>query len=135
MISSKIFELKKIKECKELLTERENGLSHPTLSNTEYLNRIYNIVESECLSNDKLKGYEVKEYFIAIAVFLYSPKSFVGEKFKIGVRDRIADVLESSPARISNIFRIVRDWIAIYKDYREGVEYLYGKVVNELATQ
>lgn len=132
MISSKIFELMQIKESKNLIRAREAEIGSPALSNVEYLECINNVVKNECLNNERLQRYEPKYYFVAIASFLYTPRSWMGESFKLGLRDRIASILGCTPSYVSNIFRYVTDWFAIYKDFREGVEYLYGKISSEL---
>ena len=132
MITERIFELRQIKECKSILHDREREIASPILDNKEQLSVIYDTVKDECLNNKSLTKYEVKYYFVAIASFLYTPKAWMGESFERGVRDRIAIVLGYAPSHISNTFRIVTDWFVIYKDFREGVEYLYDKVVNEL---
>jgi len=132
MITNNILEQRKIKECRDALKEREIELVEPTLGDTSLLQVIHTIIKQEYSKNKHLHRYDEKEYFIAIIVFLYSPKSYMGDKIRVGIRDGIAKVLDTSPARVSNIFRIVRDWVIIYTEFRRGVEYLYSKVVNEL---
>lgn len=133
MITNNILELRKIKECRDALKEREIELVEPTLGDTSLLQVIHTIIKQEYSKNKRLHRYDEKEYFIAIVIFLYSPKSYMGDKIRVGIRDGIAKVLDTSPARVSNIFRIVRDWVIIYTEFRRGVEYLYSKVVNEFS--
>lgn len=133
MITNNILELRKIKECRDALKEREIELVEPTLGDTSLLQVIHTIIKQEYSKNKRLHRYDEKEYFIAIIIFLYSPKSYMGDKIRVGIRDEIAKVLDTSPERISNIFRIVRDWVIIYTEFRRGVEYLYSKVVNEFS--
>lgn len=133
MITNNILELRKIKECRDALKEREIELVEPTLGDTSLLQVIHTVIKQEYSKNKRLHRYDEKEYFIAIIIFLYSPKSYMGDKIRVGIRDEIAKVLDTSPERISNIFRIVRDWVVIYAELREGVEYLYSKVVNEFS--
>ena len=133
MITNNILELRKIKECRDALKEREIELVEPTLGDTSLLQVIHTIIKQEYSKNKRLHRYDEKEYFIAIIIFLYSPKSYMGDKIRVGIRDEIAKVLDTSPERISNIFRIVRDWVIVYTEFRRGVEYLYSKVVNEFS--
>ena len=130
MITDRIFELREIGDSKALLKSREEELATPLLKDKTKLKDIYEIVKSECLNNKSLTNYDAKEYFITIAVFLYSPNSFGGDRFIIGLRDEVAKVAGISPERVSNIFRIVRDWVYLYRNFREGVEYLYSKVIK-----
>ena len=132
MITNNILELRKIKECRDALKEREIELVEPTLGDTSLLQAIHTIIKQEYSKNKRLHRYDEKEYFIAIIIFLYSPKSYMGDKVRVGIRDGIAKVLDTSPARVSNIFRIVREWIIIYTEFRRGVEYLYSKVLDKL---
>ena len=132
MITNNILELRKIKECRDALKEREIELLEPTLGDTSLLQVIHTIIKQEYSKNKRLHRYDEKEYFIAIIIFLYSPKSYMGDKIRVGIRDEIAKVLDTSPERISNIFRIVRDWVIVYTEFRRGVEYLYSKVLGRL---
>lgn len=132
MITNNILELRKIKECRDALKEREIELVEPTLGDTSLLQVIHTIIKQEYSKNKRLHRYDEKEYFIAIIIFLYSPKSYMGDKIRVGIRDEIAKVLDTSPERISNIFRIVRDWVIVYTEFRRGVEYLYSKVLGRL---
>ena len=132
MITNNILELRKIKECRDALKEREIELVEPTLGDTSLLQVIHTIIKQEYSKNKRLHRYDEKEYFIAIIIFLYSPKSYMGDKIRVGIRDEIAKVLDTSPERISNIFRIVRDRVIVYTEFRRGVEYLYSKVLGRL---
>ena len=132
MITNNILELRKIKECRDALEERETELAEHTLSDTSLLQSIHDIIRKEYSKNKHLHRYDEKEYFVAIIIFLYSPKSYMGDKIRVGIRDGIAKVLDTSPARVSNIFRIVREWVIIYTEFRRGVEYLYSKVLDKL---
>lgn len=121
-----------IKESKNLIRAREAEIGSPALSNVEYLECINNVVKNECLNNERLQRYEPKYYFVAIASFLYTPRSWMGAPFERGVRDMIASVLGYAPSHISNTFKTVTDWYTIYKDFREGVEYLYSKAIRRI---
>ena len=132
MILEKINELKKIREYNELVKKRCDIITVPEIENMELLGCIHQIVKRECSTLKELSTYDYRHYFVALAVYLYTPRSWMGESFKLGLRDRIASILGCTPSYVSNIFRYVTDWYTIYKDFREGVEYLYSKIVNEL---
>ena len=132
MILEKINELKKIREYNDLVKKRCDIITVPEIENMELLGCIHQIVKTECSTLKELSTYDYRHYFVAIVIFLYSPKSYMGDKIRVGIRDGIAKVLDTSPARVSNIFRIVRDWVIIYTEFRRGVEYLYGKVLDKL---
>lgn len=68
--------------------------------------------------------------FIAIIVRLYDPEALASRKkyMRAGLRKHLAETLQLSKGRISNLFQMVRDYTSIYPSFVRKVGYFYNKI-------
>lgn len=133
---SSIMELKAIREQKSRLSERENELSSPILTDFELIPEVYSwfkeiLSERSCPPN--IESVTQRKKFLFIILFLFAPSVLAGGKMKSGLREKLAMVLKiQSKSTISdNISSIV----FIYQNYptfRKDIEHLYIRIIERL---
>ena len=104
---SAISELKSIREQKSRLSEREQELIKPILSDLNIIPVIYKWyceVVGNCGLPERRAGASFRQKFIFIILFLYSPSTLAGGKIAKGIRDILAGILGfKAPTGISNL--------------------------------
>ena len=133
---SAISELKFIREQKSRLSEREQELIKPILSDLYIIPVIYKWyceVVGNCGLPERRAGASFRQKFIFIILFLYSPSTLAGGKIAKGIRDILAGILGfKAPTGISNLCVDVMFYYNNYKDYRADIDYLYTEIINRL---
>jgi hypothetical protein len=133
---SAISELKYIRDQKSRLSEREQELIKPILSDLDIIPMIfqwYCEIVGNCGLPERRAGTCFRQKFVFIILFLYSPSTLAGGKIAKGIRDILADILGfKSPTGISNLYVNVTFNYNNYKDYRADIDYLYTEIVNRL---
>nr|DAT56214.1 MAG TPA: hypothetical protein [Bacteriophage sp.]DAZ41772.1 MAG TPA: hypothetical protein [Caudoviricetes sp.] len=133
---SAISELKYIRDQKSRLSEREQELIKPILSDLGIIPMIfqwYCEIVGNCGLPERRSGTCFRQKFVFIILFLYSPSTLAGGKIAKGIRDILADILGfKSPTGISNLYVNVTFNYNNYKDYRADIDYLYTEIVNRL---
>lgn len=130
---SSIMELKSIREQKSRLSERENELAQPLLTDLDMIPRIYEWF-NELLKElpNRNKSTLTKE-FIFIILFLYSPGTLAGGKMKLGVRKSIADTLGlTACTAVSNKCSEIVFMYKIYKYFRQDLSIIYPKIMDKI---
>lgn len=133
---SSIVELKSIREQKSRLSEREQELSLPVLTDLSLIPEIY------CWFKAILSGMDCppnpdsvtqRKKFLFIVLFLFAPSVLAGGRLPNGIRAEIAGVFQDvSPCVISNNIADVSFIYQQYKDFRQDIEYLYNQIVERL---
>ena len=109
----RIIRLKKIRIKKSELSEEENTISTPILSNIDSVTQ--------------------RKKFIFIILYLFSPSSLAGGKMTAGLRPELARVLGvQSECTISDNCADVVFLYQNYGDFSGDIEYLYTEIVNRL---
>ena len=133
---SVVSELKAIREQKSRLSERENELSTPVLSDLELIPVIYEWfkeVLSEMAFPPQVECITQRKKFLFIVLFLFSPSVLAGGRMPNGVRKSLEEVFPNvKPCTISNNLADVVFLYQQYKDFRQDIEYLYTEIVNRL---
>lgn len=133
---SAISELKSIREQKSRLSEREQELVKPILSDLNIIPIIfkwYCEIVGNCGLSQRRASSCFRQKFIFIILFLYSPSTLAGGKIVKGIRDILARILGfKSPTGISNLYVNVMFNYNNYKDYRTDINYLYTEIINRL---
>lgn len=76
---------------------------------------------------------EVRDLFIAVFVKLYDPEYFLcKKKLRKGLRPKIAYFLNCSESIISYNLSNVKNYLSIYKDFSNEVDFIYNKIKSEL---
>ncbi len=133
---NKIIRLKKIRIEKSELSEEENALMAPILTDKSLILEIYHIFmellnERGCPPN--IDSVTQRKKFIFIVLYLFSPSSLAGGKTVYGIRGEIARVLGiRSECTISNNCEDVVFLYQNYGDFSGDIEYLYTEIVNRL---
>ena len=126
---SSIVELKSIREQKSRLSEREQELSLPILTDLSLIPEIYGWFKEilsgmDCPPN--LDSVTQRKKFLFIVLFLFAPSVLAGGRLPNGVRAEISGVFQDvSPCVISFIYQQ-------YKDFRQDIEYLYNQILERL---
>lgn len=133
---SSIVELKAIREQKSRLSEREQELSAPMLTDFALIPEIYSwfkeiLSQSDCPPN--FESVTQRKKFLFIVLFLFAPSVLAGGRLPNGIRAEIAGVFpDVSPCVISNNIADVSFIYQQYKDFRQDIEYLYNKILERL---
>ena len=133
---SSIVELKSIREQKSRLSERENELSSPILTDFSLIPELYTwfkelLAGMACPPNPE--SVTQRKKFLFIVLFLFAPSVLAGGRLPNGIRAEIAGVFpDVSPCVISNNIADVSFIYQQYKDFRQDIEYLYTEIVKRL---
>ena len=133
---SSIVELKSIREQKSRLSERENELSRPFLSDYSLIPTLYAwfkeiLANRDCPPNPESVNQRKK--FLFIILFLYSPSVLAGGKMPDGLRDALCRTLGMNTG--STISKNCADVVFLYqnyKDFRQDIEYLYAEILERI---
>lgn len=133
---SSIVELKSIREQKSRLSEREQELSLPILTDLSLIPEIYDWFKEVLSGMDYPSNPESvtqRKKFLFIVLFLFAPSVLAGGRLPNGIRAEIAGVFpDVSPCVISNNIADVSFIYQQYKDFRQDIEYLYNQIVEIL---
>ena len=133
---SSIIELRTIREQKSRLSERENELSSPILSDIYLLPEIYSLFcdaleERDCAP--KIDSVYQRKKFLFISLFLFAPSVLAGGRLPNGIRAELSKIFpDVSPCVISNNISDVVFIYQQYKDFRQDIDYLYAEIVKRL---
>lgn len=133
---SSIMELKSIREQKSRLSEREQELSLPVLTDFSLIPEIYSwfreiLTGMDCPPNPE--SVTQRKKFLFIILFLFAPSVLAGRRLSNGGRAALSEVFNDlSPCVISNNLSDVVFIYQQYKDFRQDIEYLYNKILERL---
>lgn len=133
---SSIVELKAIREQKSRLSEREQELSAPMLTDFALIPEIYSwfkeiLFQSDCPPN--FESVTQRKKYLFIVLFLFAPSVLAGGRLPNGIRSEIASVFpDVSPCVISNNIADVSFIYQQYKDFRQDIEFIYNQVLERL---
>lgn len=133
---SSIVELKSIREQKSMLSEREQELSSPILTDFSLIPEIYSwfreiLSETNCPPN--IDSVFQRKKFLFIIMFLFAPSVLAGGKMPFGLRDELSKTLEVySKSTISDNCANVVFLYQNYSDFRRDIEYLYNQILERL---
>ena len=121
---SSIVELKSIREQKSRLSERENELSSPILTDFSLIPELYTwfkelLAGMACPPNPE--SVTQRKKFLFIVLFLFAPSVLAGGRLPNGIRC----VISNNIADVSFIYQQ-------YKDFRQDIEYLYNQILERL---
>ena len=133
---SSIVELKAIREQKSRLSEREQELSTPMLTDFALIPEIYSwfkeiLSQLDCPPN--FESVTQRKKFLFIVLFLFAPSVLAGGRLPNGIRAKIAGVFpDVSPCVISNNIADVSFIYQQYKDFRQDIEFIYNQLLERL---
>ncbi len=109
--------------AKELLTI-------PDLDDLELIDCLYTEYCS-IQAKPQSKGQQTNQrlIFIASVIKLYDPDYFkYKSNIKNGLRKKLSDILVCDPTQISHSIADVKNYLTIYHDFKDEVEYIYGRL-------
>lgn len=133
---SSIMELKAIREQKSRLSEREQELSLPILTDLSLIQELYQwfkeiLSRMDCTPNPD--SVTQRKKFLFIILFLFAPSVLAGGRLPNGIRAEISGVFpDVSPCVISNNIADVSFIYQQYKDFRQDIEFIYNQVLEKL---
>lgn len=133
---SSIVELKSIREQKSRLSEREQELASPILTDLSLIPEIYDwfkelLAGMDCPPNPE--SVTQRKKFLFIILFLFAPSVLASGRLPNGIRAEISGVFpDVSPCVISNNIADVSFIYQQYKDFRQDIEFIYNQVLERL---
>ena len=132
----KIIRIKKIRIEKSELSDEENKLTTPPLTDRNLIPEIYNafrelLEERDCAPN--IESVIQRKKFIFIILYLFSPSTLAGGKMTPGLRDDLAEVLGvHSKSTISDNCADVVFLYQNYADFSDDITCLYIRIMERL---
>lgn len=132
----KIIRIKKIRIEKSELSDEENKLTTPSITDKSLIPEIYNVFrelldERGCDPN--IESVIQRKKFIFIILYLFSPSTLAGGKMASGLRDDLADILGIySKSTISDNCADIVFLYHNYADFSEDITWLYGHILDRL---
>lgn len=132
----KIIRIKKIRIEKSELSDEENKLTTPSITDKSLIPEIYNVFrelldERGCAPN--IESVIQRKKFIFIILYLFSPSTLAGGKMASGLRDYLADILGIySKSTISDNCSDIVFLYQNYADFSDDIAWLYNRIVERL---
>lgn len=125
-----IIELRKIREQKSHLSEREVELSQADIRDYSAITRINNLFCQKI--NDISKPYNRKKLLFVI-LYMFSPSTLAGGRLPNGLRVELTRIFpDVRPCVISNDISNLFFFYQHYKDFRIEVEDIYRYILESL---
>lgn len=132
---SAVSELKSIREQKSRLSEREQELSKPLLSDISLVSVIYEWFKELLEKQDfppRIDSPYQRKKFIFIILFLFSPSTLAGGRVPNKIREELSKVVSCYPSYISHNIENVLFTFKQYKEFRQDIDYFYTEILNRL---
>lgn len=132
---SSIIELKSIREQKSRLSEREKELEEPILTDLSLLDKLYEWFKEISYNKEQKRDERIlqRKKFIFITLCLYSPSTLAGGKMKIGLRNRLCEVLNlNEKSTLSKNLNNLSFHYQMYKYFRQDIDEIYAEIVKRL---
>ncbi len=133
---TKIEEIKSVRLQKSEIVNKEAKLTTPLLSNLNLIDSLYRwFNEASAKRNCPARQGSViqRKKFLFIILYLYSPATLAGGKMTIGLRDKLANVLDlHSRSAISDNCADIVFLYNRYKDFRDDVTIIYHLLIQQL---
>lgn len=134
---SSIAELKAIREQKSRLTEREQELSAPMLTDLSLIPQVYGWfkeIQAERDCAPRPESVIQRKKFLFIILFLFAPSVLAGGRLPNGIRTELAKVFPHlAPSSISHNIEGVIFLYQNYKDFRHDIDHVYSIIMNRIA--
>lgn len=132
----KIVKLKQIRAEKSDLSEKEQILSRPLMSDRSLIKEIYTkfteVLNERCMPPVTGSVLQRKK-FILIILYLYSPSTLAGGKMPKGLRDEICQTLGiNSVSTISDNCADVVFLYQNYPDFSKDIDGLFAAVMERI---
>ena len=135
----RIVRIKRIRAKKSELSEEENLLSLPSVTDRRHISRIKDMF-TEIISEWGTQVYGTtvsnRKKLIFIILYLYSPSTLAGGKMPKNLREDINKALGiHSKSVVSNNFSDVIFLYEHYADFKNDVQQIYVKIVEKLENE
>lgn len=133
---SKIIDLKIIREKKSKLAEQERELSKPILNDLSLVSKLYEWFNDLSIENKGKERILNRKKFIFIVLYLYSPSALVGGKMKVGLRDKLCEVMNiNERSTLSKSLNNLFYHYQIYKYFRHDINSILSGIMNRLCEE
>ena len=133
---SKIIDLKIILEKKSKLAEQERELSKPILNDLSLVSKLYEWFNDLSIENKGKERILNRKKFIFIVLYLYSPSALVGGKMKVGLRDKLCEVMNiNERSTLSKSLNNLFYHYQIYKYFRHDINSILSGIMNRLCEE
>lgn len=131
----KVVRIKKIRMEKSCLSEEEQALSQPLLTDKGEIKVIYDIFV-DILENREpqpnINSVIQRKKFIFIVLYLFSVGTLLGGKMPNGLREELSNVLGVKDVIISNNCKDIVFQYQNYIDFSDDVNVIYAEIVRRL---
>lgn len=121
--------IRELSEAKKVLSEEERVLSSPMISDLSQVSRVVGYCR-EAYGDKPLKV--VSRPFLFVVLFIFSPKTLSGGKMVSGLRDKLAECLNTTASNISHYSANLMFYYQMYKDFANEVNNLFSYVYSKL---
>ena len=120
-----------IEAHRKLYRSSEKEMQYRTLSDYGLIGKLYSFFCNKL--NEIHPGIDVREVqnrrkFLFIVLALYSPKTFAGVRMKMGLRNKLAQVLGCSEADITYYCRNLTFHYRLYPGFRSDIDKVYEEL-------
>lgn len=116
------------------LSTEYDELKKPVITDLSLLNVIKNIID-QYLSDKEYFSSTLKPiyFFVPVAALLFSPRCFLGQPMRKGLREAMARTLAvETPSSVSHVLSTTGIWMCHNKEFRAMIDRLYTVVTEEL---
>lgn len=135
-IFKQINDISETKEALRRLQMEYNVLITPVLNDISLIPAIYEWYKEISIDtdiNNRDSRTVFMQCFIFIVVLFYSPQSLVGGKLLIGIREKLAILLQyNSPTSISNVIPNLMFFYNNYQSYRDRINTAFEYISDKL---
>ena len=124
-----ISRMRELSEANRILLEEEKKLSSPIISDLSQVERVLGYCR-EAYGDKPRKN--VSRPFLFVMLFFFSPKTLSGGKMVSGLRDKLAECLDTTASNISHYTANLMFYYVMYKDFANEVNNLFTYVYARL---
>lgn len=116
--------------------KRELNISlEPKLKDTDIIDVIFEWYK-DIYPIDNNQGRNFNTHYILCFMFIiilfYSPRVLIGARMRLGIRSKMAQLLNYTPCTISSYLQKVEFFYDKYKDYRDTINFCYSEIYKRL---
>ena len=116
--------------------KRELNISlEPKLKDTDIIDVIFEWYK-DIYPIDNNQGRNFNTHYILCFMFIiilfYSPRVLIGARMRLGIRSKMAQLLNYTPCTISGYLQKVGFFYDKYKDYRDTINFCYSEIYKRL---
>lgn len=137
-LSEYISRIREISRLKKMLDLEESILSSPTIEDVGKIDEVFGYCREGYMELHPGSGMErrtISRQFLFIILYFFSPKALSGGKMRVGIRDNLARLLETTAENVSHYSSDLMFLYETYEDFSSDVNELFSYVVKRLKSK